>query len=174
MQMNNSNVILIGFMGTGKSSVGKALAERLGWTFIDSDYVIEQQERRSIPDIFAQEGEAYFREVEHQVIRQLLTESGQVVATGGGAVLRHDNQALMLNGGLVVALTASPSEILLRVKKDGDQRPLLQGNAEDKISVLLESRKHAYDFAHTSIDTTNLSIEQIVTAILNEHANEQG
>jgi shikimate kinase len=97
-----------------------------------------------------------------------LKGSNQVVSTGGGAVLRETNREAMLNRGFVVGLSAEPKEIIHRVKQDGDQRPLLQGNAEEKVRALLEARADAYGFAHLTIDTTKLSIEQIVIQIMNK------
>jgi shikimate kinase len=161
------NVILIGFMGTGKTSVSRALAGRLGWNRIDTDAEIEKREARSIAQLFEAVGEAGFRQIETEVISDVLRSDRQVVATGGGAVLREENRALMLNRGFVVALTASKDAIIERVRGDRG-RPLLQGNLEDRVNRLLEERKHAYDFAHLKLDTTHLSVDQVVERILQE------
>jgi shikimate kinase len=159
------NIVLVGFMGTGKTTIGRRLAERLQWTFADTDASIEQRAGARIPEIFAQHGEAYFRQLEEGVIKDIMLGSKQVVATGGGAVLAETNRLAMLGGGFVVALTATPETIIDRVKNDKN-RPLLQGNVEDRVHSLLEQRKEAYGFAHLMIDTTSLDEEEIVSLIL--------
>ncbi|OMF37573.1 shikimate kinase [Paenibacillus sp. FSL H8-0548] len=163
-----NKLVLIGFMGTGKSTVSKLLAEKLGWMRVDVDEEIERSENKRISDIFAADGEASFRAIELNVLASIL-ESGDssVVATGGGAVLSSVNRELMLSKGFVVALKASPEQILARVKTDS-ARPLLQGDAAERVNVLLEQRKHAYDFAHLSVDTTNLSADAVVEVILEQ------
>ncbi|WP_169083197.1 shikimate kinase [Paenibacillus sp. PL91] len=162
-------LVLIGFMGTGKSTVSKLLAEKLGWKRVDGDEEIERLENRLISDIFAADGEAGFRVIETNVLETILaSEESSVIATGGGAVLSEINRELMLSKGFVVALKASPEQIIARVKTD-TARPLLQGDAEERVNLLLEQRKHAYDFAHLTIDTTNMSAEEVVAAILTQH-----
>lgn len=159
------NIVLVGFMGTGKSTVAAALAERLGWTKIDLDTSIEEAEGTSIPNLFAEKGEPFFRRVETAALRRELEgRSNQVVATGGGAALAEENRAIMLANGLVVALTANVETILRRVQNDPN-RPLLRGNAEKAVPELMEARKHVYDFAHIRIDTSSMTVEQIVDRI---------
>lgn len=163
--LNMRNIVLVGFMGTGKSTVASALAERLGWSKVDLDAAIEQAEGATIPQLFEGKGEAYFRRAETEALRRELEgRSGQIVATGGGAVLAEENRALMLANGLVVALTANLETIVGRVKNDPN-RPLLRGNAEQSVPELLERRKHAYDFAHLQIDTSDKTVEQIAGEI---------
>src|SRR5688572_15249289 len=106
------NIILTGFMGTGKSTVGRRLARRLGWTFVDTDELIEQREGRSIPDIFAQDGEPAFRDLETELARDLANSKNQVIATGGGMVLREENLRALEQAGAVVLLEAGIEEIL--------------------------------------------------------------
>jgi shikimate kinase len=163
--MNSSNIILVGFPGTGKSTVGKLIASRLGWRFMDTDLYIEAQQGQSISVMFAEQGEAFFRNLESQAIKEILSGKDQVVATGGGAVLAASNREQMLAGGFVVALTASAEVIIQRVSSD-QSRPLLQGNLEEKVLTIMEQRKHAYDFAHELVDTSNLSSEDIAELIL--------
>ncbi|MVQ37038.1 shikimate kinase [Paenibacillus anseongensis] len=165
--MTTSNLVLVGFMGTGKSTVGKKLAERLGWQFQDSDAVLEDEQQTSIGDLFRQYGEAHFRTLESKTLESLLAQRGQIVATGGGAVLAEENRACMLRNGFVVALKASPETIIHRVSADIN-RPLLQGNLEERVHTLLEQRKSAYDFAHAMIDTTELTTDQIVDLIIQQ------
>jgi shikimate kinase len=165
--MKIHNVVLVGFMGTGKSTIGKYLADQLGWIHIDTDQRIETDEAVSIAEIFNLQGESYFREIESRVIREIMGQQGQVISTGGGAVLAEANRQQMLDNSLVVALTADEQTIINRVSRDRN-RPLLQGDVRQKVSQLLEQREHAYDFAHMQIDTSNLSIEAVIQTIKEE------
>jgi shikimate kinase len=159
------NVILVGFMGTGKSTVGKLLAGRLGWSFADMDEYIEKEQKTAIRDLFRVHGEPYFRALESKVLSKLVEKKKKVVATGGGAVLAEENRECMLQNGLVIALTADPDCIIRRVSRD-QNRPLLEGNLQERVHTLLEQRKHVYEFAHLTIDTTDLSTVQIVDQII--------
>lgn len=161
----NRNLILIGMMGTGKSTVGALLAEKLGYCMVDLDAELERREGRTIPDIFANEGEAYFRDAETAVLHKVLEDSGQVVATGGGAVLREGNCRAMLNNGYVVALSAQAESIVERVRSSAD-RPLLAGDVEGRVRKIMEERKDAYSFAHVTIDTTGVGAGEVVELIL--------
>lgn len=163
----SAKLVLVGFMGTGKSSVSRLLAERLNVSRADSDEAVERAESRAISDIFATDGEEAFRDMETRELRRLM-ESNQpmVIATGGGAVLREENRSLMLAHGFVTALTAHPEQIITRVMQD-ESRPLLQGGVRDRVYQLLEKRKDAYDFAHLTVDTTELSVEEVVDRIVN-------
>lgn len=165
-------------MGTGKSTVAELLAGRLGWSRIDLDACIEAAEGMPIPRLFAEKGEPYFREAETDALRRELSgRDGRIVATGGGAVLAEQNRRTMLENGLVVALTADAETIIRRVNNDPN-RPLLQGNAEKSVPELLAKRKHAYDFAHVVIDTSDKTPEQIAENIVgllssrSEHAGQ--
>ena len=101
--MPKDNIILIGFMGTGKTTVGKIIAEKMQWTFLDTDDLIETRTGMSIPAIFEKYGEQWFRDQESAVIEEVLKEKNQVISTGGGAVLREENRQMMLEGGIVAA-----------------------------------------------------------------------
>jgi shikimate kinase len=163
--LKRSNIVLIGFMGTGKSTVGRLLAERLGWDLVDTDHYIEKQEGMTIPELFRTKGEAYFRDAETRAIRDIMGRTKQVVATGGGSVLAEENRTCMKLNGYVVALTASVETIILRVGGDSN-RPLLQGKASEAVPQLLERRRHAYDFADLRIATDRLRIEHIAQRLL--------
>lgn len=165
--MTIRNLVLVGFMGTGKSTIGKRLAERLGWAFIDTDALIEQQQSMTISEMFRVHGEAFFRSVESRTIDEVLAGEGQVLATGGGAVLAEANRSSMLRNGYVVALKASAEVIIKRVAED-QGRPLLQGDLKERVNTLMKQRKHAYDFAHLIIDTSALDVDPIVELILEE------
>ncbi|WNQ13618.1 shikimate kinase [Paenibacillus aurantius] len=159
--MNKNNIILIGFMGTGKTTLGRRVAERLGWAFVDMDERIEEKEERGIPSIFESQGEDYFRRVETAVLAELAEGTNQVISTGGGCVLREENRRLMAAAGTIVALKASPRTIVDRVRGDAN-RPLLQGDLEQRVAGLLEQRKEAYDFADLTLMTDERSLEEMV------------
>ncbi|OXM85909.1 shikimate kinase [Paenibacillus rigui] len=165
--MSKSNIVLVGFMGTGKSTVGKELSNRLGWTFTDTDTLIEVQQGMPISEIFRLHGEAAFRKAESDVIETVLKGERQIISTGGGAVLAEQNRTNMLQGGFVVALSASAETIIQRVSQD-QTRPLVQGNVEERVKTLLQTRKHAYDFAELIIDTTQHPVSAIAELIM-EH-----
>ncbi|WP_269145562.1 shikimate kinase [Cohnella fermenti] len=162
------NIIVVGFMGTGKSTVSKLLAEKLGWSRLDTDEEIVRLAGKSIPEIFADEGEDRFRDLESRVLETVLAGDRQIVATGGGAVLREQNRRLMLAEGWVVSLTASRQSLLERVTAGAaaGTRPLLEGDAVERIDTLLAGRKHAYDFAHATIDTSRRTPEQIASMLV--------
>jgi len=161
-----NKIVLVGFMGTGKSTVAKLLSERLGMDRIDLDEAIVAEAGCSIAELFATQGEESFRELESRVLEATLSsDTPAVLATGGGAVLRRRNRQAMLSGGLVVALRASAEQIIERVKGDRG-RPLLEGDVEERVSKLLEARRDAYDFAHASFDTTGIPVREVAERIL--------
>lgn len=159
------NVVLIGFMGTGKSTIGKALAGRLGWQFVDTDQKVEERQGITISEMFATLGESAFRQVESDTLDRVLEQSAQVISTGGGAVLAERNRLSMKKDGYVIALKAAEETIIERVKHD-QSRPLVQGDVEERVHKLLETRRNAYDFADLIIDTTGVSVEEIVEQIV--------
>lgn len=160
------NVILTGFMGTGKSTVGRLLAARLNYSFRDLDSLIVEKEGTSINTIFADRGESYFREAESSVLKAVLQESSQVVSTGGGAVIRPENRCLMHKSGVVVNLTASPEVILQRLHSD-DERPLLRDSKSlAQIQKLLMDRESYYAEADIRIDTDGINVEDVARDIL--------
>jgi len=142
--MPRPNIILIGLMAVGKSTVGRMLAEALGMKFYDTDHVVEQRAGAPISWIFDVEGEAGFREREHQVLDDLTREEGIVLATGGGAVLRADNRAVLASRGIVIHLD-SPIERLLERTRNDRKRPLLrQGNPRETLTRLAQEREPLY------------------------------
>lgn len=160
-----NNIVLIGFMGTGKSTIATALAERLAWQAVDSDQWIEAAEGMTIADIFKQKGEPYFRQVEMQAIKDIMRGKEQVVASGGGAVLAAANREAMMKGALVVALHADVDTIVARVSED-ESRPLLADDVRQRVNKLLAERKHAYDFAELHINTAEYSVAEAVEEIV--------
>jgi shikimate kinase len=138
------NLILVGFMGTGKSTVGRLLARALGFRFSDTDAEIEADAGHPIPEIFAAEGEAGFRDREQAVLRRVLASSGQVVSTGGGIVLRPENRDAIRRGGTCVWLSARPETIWSRVSAES-HRPLLHTpDPQATIRRMLADREDLY------------------------------
>jgi 3-dehydroquinate synthase len=162
----NENLILTGFMGTGKTCVGEELARRLGGEFVDMDRVIEAHEGMIVADIFARRGEAYFRRLEAGLCRKLAARSGLVIATGGGSLLPDENREILKASGPVVCLTASSDEILRRLQAAGD-RPLLEaGDREARVATLLAERHESYGRIPLQVDTTGLTIDQAADRVL--------
>ena len=163
------NIILVGFMASGKTSVGRALARRADWTFVDADDVIVARAGKPIHRIFEEDGEPAFRELERRVIADLCAGERQVIASGGGAFVEPQNREVMLAGGRVFFLSASPAEILRRVKEEdagGPIRPLLAvDDPEAGIAELLAQRTPAYAQAHHTVDTDALTAEGVAERI---------
>ena len=161
-----SNIVLVGFMGTGKTSVGRRLAEKLKLSYIDTDDVIEQDSEMIISDIFRQHGESYFRQLESDAIRKVSDLDNHVISTGGGVVIREDNLEMLKRNGMVFSLSATPEEIWKRVGHE-THRPLLQAPRPlDKIQEMLAARAAFYARADWTIDTTGLSIEEVTDKIV--------
>ncbi len=160
------NILLTGFMGAGKTTVGKKLAKRLGYFFIDTDREIEKEQGCSITEIFKYGGEECFRDLETDILQKLQTKQNLVIATGGGMVLRNENRSLMQSLGTRVFLKVELQELMHRLKKD-KKRPLLQkSKPEEHILEMLQQRKSIYEEAECIIDTTYLSPHQMVTEII--------
>ncbi len=161
------NIYLVGFMGTGKTTVGKILANKLSKKFVETDQAIEEKEGEKIKDIFAKKGESYFRKLETNLLKKLSSESGLVVSCGGGLACNKKNLEILQNTGHLFSLSASASLILERIK-DSNHRPLLR--VEDplaKINELLNIRKPYYQKAGIEVNTDNLCPEEVADSILN-------
>ncbi len=161
-------VFLVGFMGAGKTSVGKLLAERLGWTFEDLDDRIEQREARTVDQIFAESGEASFREIEHQCLREFLTgpdSPPRVLALGGGAFAQPRNAVLMAHPGLLsIFLDGPPEELYRRCELQSSSRPLRRNL--DEFRKLYETRRRYYMAASLRIDTGGKGMDAVATEIV--------
>ena len=163
--MKRENVILTGFMGTGKSTVGKRLAEILGYRFVDTDQLIEERTGQSIAELFRLQGEAVFRKWETIVSRELAHETGAVIATGGRLMLDPDNARCLGSSGPIFCLAASSGEVARRLKEEGSERPLLAvPDPESRIQELLAAR--AADYAQfTQVVTENRSVNEVARKI---------
>lgn len=160
-------LILTGFMATGKTTIGRLVAGRLGLPFVDLDDEIERRAGRTIATIFREVGEARFRELEAAALRDALTRPGYVLATGGGALLPADAREEALAAGLVVCLRVTPEEILRRIG-DAADRPLLAGAAEPlaRIRALLAEREDAYAAIPCHVETTGKSPAQVAEEVV--------
>jgi shikimate kinase len=161
------NIVLTGFMCTGKTSVGKLLAEKLGYQFVDTDDLIELRVGMKISDIFAVYGEPYFRDVETEVVKEVAKKDKFVISTGGGVVLRKVNMDELRKNGIIINLTAKPETIYNRLKNQPGVRPLLnKPNPMNEIIKLLSQREEYYKNCDLRIETNNFTVEQIVQQIL--------
>ena len=150
-RLGGRSLYLIGMMGSGKSSTGRPLAERLGYGFVDVDAVIEQVAGSSISEIFAREGEDSFRDLETQVLRSISERHSLVVATGGGIVTRSENWGMM-HQGIVIWLDVERDQLLLRLQSDSTRRPLLQVNDPgEAVDAILGQRRPLYNEADLTV-----------------------
>ncbi len=162
------NIILTGFMGTGKTEVGKKLAELLNYEFIDTDILIEKDQKISITEIFAKFGENYFRDTESKIVEAVSKLDKKIISTGGGVVLRKENMAQLRKNGKIVNLRAKPSAIYERLK-DKKDRPLLQKpDVLSEINKLLDFRKKYYDDCDLKFDTDENAPSEIAEKIVKE------
>ena len=160
------NIYLVGFMGTGKTVVGKSVARQLKQEFFDLDFLIEEKQKRKIAQIFAQDGEAYFRSLEKQILKDISRKRNVVVSCGGGIVKDLENIQIMKKTGVIICLSARPEVILARTK-GYTHRPLL--NVDDptkRIEELLKMRAPFYAQADYSIDTSDLTVSPVVNKVL--------
>lgn len=163
---NQPNLYLVGMMGTGKSTTGKILADKLGMNFIDSDQSIEKSSGQSITEIFAKQGEEAFRNLEQEFIANGHRSQNQVVACGGGLCIPAGMMELLKSKGTVICLLATPETLLERTKTD-HSRPLLQvAHPIEQLEMLIQERESRYREADYLIKTDGLTVDQIVAAIV--------
>ncbi len=159
---NDRNIVITGFMGTGKSTVGKLVAEKLDRHYLDTDEEIERRIGMSIPEVFQRDGEDRFRHIERRMCRFLAAQGGYVISTGGGMLVDESNRDVMLASGFVVCLNATPEVIASRLKTDKTERPLLKGDWR----ALLVKRQAAYGEIPNQIDTSGKTPEIIADEII--------
>ncbi|MDW8055236.1 MAG: shikimate kinase [Elusimicrobiota bacterium] len=161
------NIVLTGFMCTGKTSVGKKLAEKLNYEYIDTDEIIIKRTGLEITEIFARYGEPYFRDIESQVVKEVSKLDKKIIATGGGVVLRKENVDNLRNNGVIINLTAKPETIFERLQKQPGVRPLLnKPEPFEEIKKLLNQREEFYKNCDIRIETDNLPVDEIVEIII--------
>ena len=157
-------------MGSGKTEVGKRLAKRLGYTFIDTDLLIEEKTGKSISEIFSRDGELFFRDIETLILKELTGINKHVISTGGGIVTREENILHLRKIGFIIWLKASPETIFKRVNTE-THRPLLKvDNPLEKIKRLMSQREQSYSEADVTIDTDGLAVDDIVNNIIRQSA----
>jgi len=169
-------VVLTGFMGTGKTVVGRRLATHLGRELLDTDALVERATGRTVREIFAADGEPRFRELERAAVREACDAGDVVVSTGGGTLVDERNRAALADGGLLVCLTASPRAIARRVRGSVAERPLLAGHPSltGRIRELLDARAPVYARVPLQIDTSNLTIDEVVQEIARHLERAEG
>ena len=167
--MKAQNIILIGPMGSGKSTIGNILAKKLGREFQDSDHFIENRTGVDIARIFDIEGESGFRDRESNALKDLLSQNNQVVATGGGSVMRKKNQALLRSKGYIIFLDTTVNQQMQRLRRD-KKRPLLQtDNPRERLEALLNARRPIYlDLADLAVKTDRKQARRLASEIINQ------
>lgn len=166
------NIVIFGFMGTGKTTVGRLVADKLSRRFVDMDVVIEERAGQKISAIFAQHGEPYFRSLERSIVQELALEKDLVIATGGGVILNKANVDDLQRNGVLFCLMAAPETILRRVQHD-NARPLLAGDKANRVLSLLAERRSLYESLPCVIQTDNLTpegVSEIVVQLFRERA----
>jgi shikimate kinase len=165
--MSRTNIILTGFMGCGKTTVGRMLAKELDYDFIDTDQLIEERFSMTVQKIFATRGEKAFRDMESEIARELGGAEGMIVSTGGGMMLNGHNVAALSGNGRVFCLVATPEEIFKRISSDRENnRPLLQtSNPLERISQLIKEREQSYR-QFTQISTSGKNPQEITQDLL--------
>lgn len=169
MQTKKKNIVLIGFMGTGKTTVGKILAQKAGFTFVDMDEYIEQSTNRKIFEIFQTDGEDFFRKLECETVEKLANKSRLVIATGGGTIKSEINRKFLKSSGIIVCLEADAETIFQRTKTLG-KRPLLDKEPDRRLAIqkLFEQRKEIYRGAADCLIDTSESLQKSPLMLANE------
>jgi shikimate kinase len=161
----SGNVLLVGFMGAGKSVCGRLLARRLGRCFVETDDMIVARAGRPIPEIFRQSGEEAFRRLEGEALAALALKAGDVIATGGGLPCRDGRMEALRQLGTVVWLRGDLGELLARARRTG-ARPMLEGRTPAEIEALYHAREPYYARAHLTVDTSGIGVDQVVGRLL--------
>jgi shikimate kinase len=169
------NLVLVGFMGSGKTAAGKLAAARLGMKFVDMDDIIEQRHNQTVSHIFETKGEAHFRQQERALVRELVSGEGRVIATGGGIVLDPNNLRDFGRTGVVICCWVDP-EVAYERTKDAKHRPLLENNTDRRtqIETLLRDRELLYKAIPLRIDTSAMTVEQQAGEIVRIYKEQTG
>ncbi len=165
--MKYNKIVLIGMMGSGKSTVSKLLSEKLNLSLLDTDEIFEQQEKCKIVDFFKKYGEEKFREIESEILKKALTKSNCIISTGGGIVLKEENRILLSDKSiLTIYLSTNYETIYNRIKDDKTRPLLLVENPKEEIKKILNSREQFYNQAKITIETDNKTQQEIAEEIL--------
>jgi shikimate kinase len=173
-RLGSRSIVLVGLMGAGKSSVGRRLAEKLGMAFVDADHEIEIAAGKSIPEIFADHGETFFREGERRVIARLLDGESKVLATGGGAFINEETRKRIRDTGVSVWLKAELPLLMKRVMKRSDRPLLRNGDPEAVMRRLIEERYPVYAEADITVESRDVQHAQMVSDVVRALATWQG
>jgi shikimate kinase len=165
-KLGNHPIVLVGLMGAGKSSIGRRLAEKLNFPFVDADHEIEVAADKSIAEIFADHGEAYFREGERRVISRLIENGAQVLATGGGAFINDDTRERIAGHGVSVWLKADLPLLMKRVNKRADRPLLLNDNPRAVMQRLMDERYPVYAKADVTVESRDVQHTQMVNDVI--------
>ncbi|MEP6774230.1 MAG: shikimate kinase [Chloroflexota bacterium] len=162
------NLVLVGFMGTGKSTVGALVAERLGWAFADTDAVVEAAAGMPVREIFSQHGEVAFRILEARACQAASVGTHKVISVGGGAVVNPENRRVLEANGVLVLLTCERDRLVDRLEESArrGERPLLSGDVEARIDALTASRAEVYSSIALKVDTTHLTPEEVAERVV--------
>lgn len=160
------NIVIIGFMATGKSTVGRRLAQRLRRRFVDTDKEIEAVTGKTVAQIFARDGAVRFRSEENLIVKKLALKEDLVIATGGGIVLNPENVRLFKENGILIALTSAPEVIYQRVRGKKSRPLLAKGDPREKINALLKEREGIYSAADLTVDTGKCGVDESVEQII--------
>lgn len=170
-------VYIIGFMGSGKTTAGKKLAAVLGWPFFDLDKKIEEKAGKSIPDIFSQDGENYFRVIESEALKTIEYETDVVLSTGGGTPCFSDNMDFMLKTGLTVYLKLEPLQLLSRLYGSKGERPLIKNLKREELLVFIEEKLHFrepfYNRAEITIEAIDADIKSLSSIVKSAFSNRK-
>ena len=170
---NSKSIVLVGFRGTGKGAIGRAIAKKLGMEFFDTDKEIEKRERKEIPAIFSAVGEAGFRKIEKEIVAELASKKGVMIATGGGVVIDDDNIRNLKSNSVVVLLRASPAEIYKRIRGDEGRPKLTDKDEFEEIMYLLRTREGQYvKAADIEFNTDFKSIDECAITIIKRMREE--
>ena len=165
----NQIIYIVGFMGSGKTTAGKKLASLLRWSFVDLDKKIEEYTEKSIPEIFSQNGEDYFRKIESYLLRNLITKSDTVISTGGGTPCHSDNMEFMLENGLTIYLKLTPCELKSRLSESKGERPLIEDLDQKELLSFIEQRladrEKWYERCNITINGIDLDINLLLSIV---------